>query len=221
MQRHSSHRDCRQELGHRERAPGILRRGRDTPSHKETARQAEGNEHPFCSDTLPHSNSVSLFTCHRDTEQAGLDSTTANTSAGHRGQRKQEQEQAGAHHPPCQPQAQSHHVLSVTWVWHYPPDGRRCLTCPTPSTLASSPAAGPPMPLSSFHLGQRRKRCSPVQSHAWAHNLFLGGKHKERQDTDRKKCKAWVCHTLLHLLPGPPFYQFEGKKGFGNEKAQG
>lgn len=65
MQRHSSHRDCRQELGHRERAPGILRRERDTPSHKDTARQAEGNEHPFCSDTLPHSNSVSLFTCHR------------------------------------------------------------------------------------------------------------------------------------------------------------
>lgn len=203
----------------RERAPGILRRGRDTPSHKETARQAEGNEHPFCSDTLPHSNSVSLFTCHRDTEQAGLDSTTANTSAGHRGQRKQQQEQAGAHHPPCKPQAQSHRVLSVTWVWHYPKDGQRCLTCPTPSALASSPAAGPPMPLSSFHLGQRRKRCSPVQSHAWAwaHYLFLGGKHKERQDTDRSARLGCATHCFTYFL-ALLFTNLKVKKVLGMKK---
>lgn len=108
--------------------------------------------------------------------------------------------------------------------WHLdvalPPEGQVCLTCPTPSALASSPAAGPPKPTSFlFHLWQKRKRYSPVQSHAQAHNLFLGGKHKERQqEIDRKKCKAWVCHTLLHLFPGPPFYQFEGKKGFGMKK---
>lgn len=170
--------------------------------HEETARQAEGNEHPFCSDTLPHSNSVSLFTCHRDTQQASLGSTTANTSAGHRDQTKQQQEQAGACHPPYQPQAQSHGVLSVTWVWHYPPDRQRCLTCPTPSALASSPAAGPPKPMSPFHWGQRRKRHFPVQSHAWAHNLFLGGKHKERQqDTDRSATLACATHCFTSSWP--------------------
>lgn len=30
VQRHSSRRDCQQELGHRDTAPGTLRRGRDT-----------------------------------------------------------------------------------------------------------------------------------------------------------------------------------------------
>lgn len=202
MQRHSSHRDCRQELGHRERAPGILGRGRDTiPMRKQQGRQRGMNTH-FCSDTLPHSNSVSLFTCHRDTQQASLGSTTANTSAGHRDQTKQQQEQAGACHPPYQPQAQSHRVLSVTWVWHYPPDRQRCLTCPTPSALASSPAAGPPKPMSPFHWGQRRKRHFPVQSHAWAHNLFLGGKHKERQqDTDRSATLACATHCFTSSWP--------------------
>lgn len=84
----------------------------------------------------------------------------------------------------------------------------RCLTCPTPSALASSPAASPPKPI-PLHSGQKRNRRPPVQSHAWAHSLFLGGKHKDRQqEIGRKKCKAWICHILLHLFPSPPFYQF-------------
>lgn len=29
-----------------------------------------------------------------------------------------------------------------------------------------------------------------------------------------------MCHALLHLFPSHPFHQFEGKKGFGNAKAQ-
>lgn len=207
--------------GTRGESPGDTEEGKGHTIPRGNSK-AERDERPFCSDTLPppqlgflvyvsqrhragwpgqHNSKHLSRTQGSEKATAGVGSSTS-SSVSSTGTKS-----------PC---PSCHLGVAL------PPDGQGCLSCPTASALASSPAAAPPKPVSPFHSGQRRKRRFPVQRHAWAHDLFLGGKHKERQqDIDRKKCKAWVCHTLRHLLPGPPFYQCEGKKGFGNEKAQG
>lgn len=75
-------------------SPGDTEEGkRHHPTGKQQGRQRGTNTHSALILSL-HASSVSLFILHRDTEQDGLESTTANTSAGHRDQRKQQQDWA-------------------------------------------------------------------------------------------------------------------------------
>lgn len=114
------------------------------------------------------------------------------------------------------------HKVTICLFCHFgvalPPDGQICLTCPTPSALASSPAAGPPKPMSFLPL--RAKEYSPIQSHAQAHNLFLDGKHKERQqETDRSARLGCATHCFTYFL-APIFLNVKRVLGMKKHKAE-